>query len=115
MNTIFASVLPQLVCAALFCVAGGARAAEDRISFSGAVVEPTCAIDTSGLPAQVPVGAAATRHSCGGTANAQGSVYVSRVVDVSGPALAADPLLGYFASYVPAGAAAARVVVQTYD
>ena len=114
MNATFASVLPRLVCAALcLCAAGGVRAGEGRISFSGAVVEPTCAIDTSAFAA--PVGAAATRHACGATADVQGSRYASRVVAVSGAALATDPLLGYFASYAPAGAAATRVVVQTYD
>lgn len=111
MNITFAPVLPRLVCAVLcLCAAGGVRVAEGRISFSGAVVEPTCAIDTSAFAA--PVGAAATRHACGATADVQGSRYASRVVAVFGAALATDP---YFASYAPAGAAATRVVVQTYD
>ena len=108
---ISSAVLLLPLCAALLAGAGSARAAEGRIAFSGAVVEPTCAVDTSQLPELARVGSTSIRRACGATAHTPGSTYMRHTVDVSAPVQATDPLLGYFASYAPAG----RVVVQTYD
>jgi len=112
MNISSASI-SLLLGTALLVGGGSARAAEGRIGFSGAVVEPTCGVDMS-QPRDMQAGTDATHQSCGAVAGNSGRSYARRVVDATGPALASDPLLGYFASYAPAGAPP-RVVVQTYD
>ncbi|MGN6738866.1 hypothetical protein [Dyella sp.] len=108
---ISSAVLLLPICAALFAASGSARAADGRIAFSGAVLEPTCAVDTSRLPESAPPESPTIRHGCGATADASGSTYVRNTVNVSTRERATDPLLGYFASYAPAS----QVVVQTYD
>jgi type 1 fimbria pilin len=100
--------------AALFAGAGSARAAEGRIAFSGAVVEPTCAV----APAIAPRGAAPHQFACRKTASSDGQAYSQEVMEVVSGDAYRDRLLDYFASYAPAaakGGPAARLIVRTYE
>lgn len=97
-----------------------AQAATGRITFSGAVVEPTCSTEaTLGQPEQ-PAGDASLpgRLSCGRTATDPGRSYSRVVINLADADLVHDRLLGYFASYAHAtddGRTTAKVVVHTYD
>ncbi len=109
-----------LIALVLLAGASGVHAASAHIAFSGAVVEPTCTVDTvtaDPVP-RVGQGAVPTRHSCGRTATDPGRAY-SRVVTHLAPAdLGHDRLLAYFASYAhrgPGDEATVKVVVHTYD
>jgi len=93
-----------------------ARAATGRIVFSGAVVEPTCSMAELGSVAHVAAGAAAQRLVCGRTATDAGRTYTREVIDLATADRSHNRLLDYFASYARGtGAAAAKVVVHTYD
>lgn len=99
-----------------------AKAANGRISFSGAVVEPTCtvpahqlanSIATPAVDARVPL-----RLVCGQTATNPGRFYARTVVSVDAATIADDRLLAYFASYANAQAddePPARLVIRTYE
>lgn len=107
------------ICVLLLGVPNGHAAASGRISFSGAVVEPTCAVDALRLTAVVDgPSVPAQRLACGRTATDAGRAY-SRVVVHQAPAdLAHDRLLVYFASYAHSGRdgeATVKVVVNTYE
>ncbi|MEO8808791.1 MAG: hypothetical protein ABI386_00910 [Rhodanobacter sp.] len=112
----------RLAGCALVAFIGGstASAAAGRISFSGAVVEPTCggeAIPTP-LPANTADEPAVVRLDCGRTATDPGRSYLRTITNLSRAQLAHDPLLAYFTSYThsgDAGQSGARVVVDTYD
>ncbi|HET6431363.1 hypothetical protein [Dyella sp.] len=91
-----------------------AQAAQGEIRFAGAVVAPTCAVDTAQerSAAARPAGAL---ERCGSRAGEAPRSYRRDSVAL-GDALHGDPLLSYFASYaVNAGAPTATVVVRTYD
>jgi hypothetical protein len=107
---------PLMVLAVSSAWAGGGR-----IGFTGAVVEPTCAIDS--VPVE-SVGAqswqarqAPSRRSCGRTAVDLGRSYSRAVIVLDAANTANDRLLSYFVSYAPLadGDMAAKLVVRTYD
>ena len=110
MNVFRVSVMVRLACLALAGSAGVAHAGGGRIQFSGAVVEPTCAVEAA-LPAATMPG---ERHACGASARSAGRSYARAVIELSASAAQDDPLLAYYLGNIPAGSAA-RVVVQTYD
>lgn len=100
----------------------GAWAGGGQINFTGAVVEPTCAIDAAAAdPASglLPVAVQAPRHlTCGRTATDSGRAYSRTVFTLDATGVANDRLLSYFASYaapVGHGGAGAILVVRTYD
>lgn len=115
-------VLAGCMIAAAFGMSS-ARAAGGTISFSGAIVEPTCAFVADLAPTLLPVAelpAAARRVACagaGGVTIAAPQAYAVTVVRLSIDTT--DPLLRYFNSYVQVGAFVAadagRLVTQTYE
>lgn len=103
---------------AMFVGASSAWAASGRVVFSGAVVEPTCAIAEAGPIAPEAVGPAAQHLACGRTATDAGRSYTRQVIDLTTANRGHHRLLDYFVSYAPRGAdgaAAAKLVVHTYD
>lgn len=108
------TALTALVVNSTVCAATG------HITFSGAVIEPTCSTE------QVLIGSSADtivvlsngRRSCGRTAVTTGRSYSQVVTNLSSADLKHDSLLAYFASYArasDAGTVAAKVIVHTYD
>ncbi len=98
-------------------VAQGAWAEGGRINFSGAVLEPTCVINTSQSTA-ASIGQAPIHRTCGHDAADVGRSYSRSVVSLSATAIANDRLLAYFNSYAtfgPKGRPATGVIVNTYD
>ena len=99
-----------------------AWAAGGRISFTGAVVEPTCAADAAQVDAASPLSPQAVqtpRHlACGQTATDSGRTSSRTVQPIDAASVANDRLLGYLVSYAPVGAdgkLATRLIVRTYD
>lgn len=108
-----------LAASILALAASGAWAQGGRISFSGAVVEPTCAADVAaaGSPSTA-VNPAPTHLSCGATATDPGRSYSRTVIELDAAVAASDRLLGYFASYANtsvAGGVPTKVLVHTYE
>ena len=95
-----------------------AKAASGRISFSGAVVEPTCTVPAHYLAASIAAPAvdarAPLRLACGQTATDPGRPYSRVVLDLDAPRVAGDRLLTYFPRNQH-GATAAKLVVHTYE
>ena len=106
-----------LLCAALLASAGSACAAEGHIGFSGAVVEPTCAVDNPGTEANVRQGAGASRQTCGATSSDPGRAYARTVTLLDEAVAGRDPLLSYFTrnALAQSGGARPRLIVRTYD
>jgi len=103
-------------------VASTAKAANGRIVFSGAVVEPTCSISTADADAETTVssrpadGSEHRRLSCGRTPTDPGRSYSRTTVSLDAATVSNDRLLGYFASYSNAdGGGAAKLVTRTYE
>lgn len=92
-----------------------------RINFTGAVVEPTCAVDAMQVDASplVPRAMQTSRHlACGRTAADSGRTYSRIVQPIDATSIANDRLLGYLASYARVGSdgkLAASLIVRTYD
>ncbi|OZB62071.1 MAG: hypothetical protein B7X45_00975 [Lysobacterales bacterium 15-68-25] len=112
----------MLVVAALALAAGSnpACAGGGTIRFSGAVVEPTCAVVAAdGLPAGFPaVPPGMQWQTCGRTASDPGRTYARDVRQLDAVAVAGDPLLSYYARYAGAGTPgdpSVRLVVRTYQ
>ncbi len=107
-------VISAGVCAVLLGVPN-VHAASGRISFSGAVVESTCAVNVPRLAAaaQGPA-AAAQRLTCGQTAVDAGRSYTRSVVNVDATLVADDRLLAYVAGGTMS-AQSVRMVVHTYE
>lgn len=99
--------------------AQGAWAEGGQINFTGMVLEPTCAADATQADPASALPSQATRHlACGLSAADAGRTYARVVQPVDAASIANDRLLGYLASYAPAGAdgkPAASVVVRIYD
>lgn len=97
------------------------RADGGSISFSGAVVEPTCSIsDTRMDVASTRSNASgpSQRFACGSadTAADAGRVYALTEVKLDAAAIGNDRVLAYFADYLgDAGLADARLVTQTFE
>jgi hypothetical protein len=89
-----------------------ATAADQRIVFSGAIVEPTC-----GMAASQRTTAAPQRLNCAASNHATASsIYVLTTRPLSD--LESDRVLDYFDAYVKAGrpdVAAPTFLTQTYD
>jgi hypothetical protein len=89
-----------------------ATAADQRIVFSGAIVEPTCDIAASQRTTPAP-----HRSTCGASNHATANaIYVLTTRHLSGQE--SDHVLEYFDAYVKAGrpeAAAPTLLTQTYD
>lgn len=103
---------------AALVLAPSARAADGQITFSGMIVEPTCAISADSAASLVS-GAdsvVASRGHCGPVPAGleKGSRY-----DLAVSTLAvdqqADQLLAYLAGNAQAAGATARLVIQTYE
>lgn len=116
------TVLAGCLCAMLFGVST-AQAASGRITFSGAIVEPTCGMNAqSAATLMADASAQGVSHpvTCGGsnavagTADAQAyTVTVARLSDAE-----PDHVLRYFSDYVRASQANApnpALVTQTYQ
>ena len=93
-----------------------------RISFSGAVLEPTCAADTVPVdpagPLPLQAAQAPRRLVCGQTAADAGRSYSRSVQTIDAASAANERLLGYLASYAPVGPdgkPATGLIVRTYE
>jgi len=97
---------------ALMLGASSAHADGGRIVFSGAVVEPTCSVDTQRISTAEARGS--QRYNCteqtGASSSQVAQSYALTVL--SGTSLASDRLIGYFANYLNADP---KLVTQTYD
>lgn len=95
-------------------VSAPAWSADGRISFSGAVVEPTCSINPAQLPAP---GTTSVQFGCGNAvaAAAQATQVLARSVTTL-TADERDPALKYFSHYATAmGARRPVLLTQTYE
>jgi type 1 fimbria pilin len=107
---------------AMSLVTLSAKAADGRVIFSGAIVEPTCHVDqrsldmASLLAAEVPT---ASRVACAGASGPSAVAPQAYTLTVSHLSTETpDRLLRYFAGYVAAGSADrvdASLLTQTYD
>lgn len=95
-------------------------AADGRVTFSGAVVEPTCAPAINGMPSPESSEASSTmRFGCG--AGPAGSAASGQMFERTVTRLAANeaiPVLKYFSDYVAAsqpGTERPVLVTQTYE
>lgn len=110
------------LCATLL-VSLPARAQSGRITFSGAVVEPSCSAVTEenlmALADPSPARGGQTRRTCarpGNTAGAASRIYALTIVRLSSSV--PDRVLQYFDAYVKAdraGAADPLLLTQTYE
>jgi hypothetical protein len=93
-----------------------AKASNGRISFSGAVLEPTCPVAEQQLVVEIPgkAGSVPRRLICGQTATDPGRSYSRVVVDLDAASVADDRLLAYFARNQN-GPVAAKLIVRTYE
>lgn len=104
-----------MIGALIALAASSAVAADGHVSFSGAVVEPTCSVDTALIAADhADVHATATRQVCGHSATAAGVSYASQTIGLDAAVTANDRLLAYFAGNQK-DQADARLVVRTYE
>lgn len=95
---LLATVVSGCICAVLVGVSA-VQAASGRISFSGAVVESTCAANGPHLAAAANVAnaLAVQRLTCGQTTGNAGRGYTRSVISVDAAAVADDRLLAYLA------------------
>ena len=114
---LFSTLLAGCLCAAMLG-ASSAKAAEGRIVFTGAVVEPTCTASSEGLQDSTS-SVTSRRLACGSAADiatGAASPYVLLVTALSGPDSTGDRLLDYFVSYLsPIARAEARLATRTYE
>ena len=116
---LFSTLLAGCFCAAMLS-ASSAKAADGSITFSGAVVEPTCTAsgEDEGLQNSTFV-ASTQRLACGSAvdiATGSASSYVLAVAALNGPDSTGDRLLDYFVGYLPPLARnEARLVTRTYE
>jgi hypothetical protein len=121
-------VLAGVVSVSLFCApsakaAGSGTVEGGTITFTGAIVEPTCGVTVAPSELNPAVDgnmrAQANQHSCFGPGGQQADVegiYAQSVVRLSDAEQ--DRVLNYFDSYVRAGSpngAAPVLVTQTYE
>lgn len=106
-----------IVLTGLAMLAGSPAAYADggRITFSGAVVEPTCFVKDvdAGMLLPPVAGTAPRRVTCGRTANERGSSYSRTVIHLDTVDVSNDRLLDYFVSRDQT--ANALLVVRTYE
>jgi hypothetical protein len=105
---------------ALLAAFSVAEASNGRISFSGAVTEPTCTVAAHRLAASILVQPAhvSARLVCNRTPTDPGRSYSRVVVDLDAARAADDRLLNYMirrTSPAVAGSAPYKLVVRTYD
>jgi len=89
-----------------------AHAADGQITFTGMIVEPTCALSADHMASLVS--AVASHGSCGQGGADTGSRYDLAVSTLTA-GRQADQLLSYFAGNAQATGATARLVTQTYE
>lgn len=100
-----------------------ARADGGTITFSGAVVAPTCAVNAARISAVPPrprpyPAPTSQRFACGQTdvAADAGRVYALTEVSLDAFNIDGDRVLAYFANYLgAAGVSGAKLVTQTYE
>ena len=109
------SIVVAMADLALLAGCFNAYAADGRIVFSGAIVEPTCSVEqfevnslSSATPRGVP-----RRLGCGQTVSKSGLTYSQTTTQVNTTRNSSDPLLDYFVSRdKPADV---TLVVRTYQ
>ena len=116
------TLLAMCLCATTF-IPSTAVAAGGRITFSGAIVEPTCSVstvDNAGAAANaLQTEVRMERQACNRSGNASGGaspIYALTVMRLSGSV--SDQVLKYFDTYVKAGrsdVADPVLLTQTYE
>lgn len=121
MATPLVTLLATCLCATAF-IPSTAVAASGRITFSGAIVEPTCSVSATDRPVVVDATQAEIlmeRLACNRSGNASGGgspIYALTVMRLSGSVQ--DQVLKYFDAYVKAGrpdVADPVLLTQTYE
>lgn len=118
--------LVSLLATSVARAGGGGTIEGGTITFSGAIVEPTCSIASMPGALNLPIDAARKhqplQRNCLTPTTASAATAVSRPYSVSVVHLSAsepDRVLNYFANYVlatqPSGSAGPMLVTQTYE
>ncbi|MFC5741397.1 hypothetical protein [Dyella tabacisoli] len=125
MTGLIRKILVFCVLVAAFTAPSMAVAAGGQISFSGAIMEPTCGIGAGGMAAITSVSAEGTilgRFVCGSEPGQSSrpavQPYTLSVVNLVSTTLASDHLIGYFVHYLKAAGkneADLRLLTQTYE
>ena len=106
-----------VVAVALVLGAPSVRAVDGTIVFSGAVLEPTCAVTTTSF-ADVAVGSRwPERHVCGAQTSADPAAFDLRVTTIAASGIADDRVLSYYANYsrdLGLEDASLKLIMQTY-
>jgi hypothetical protein len=116
MKTLSGAVPFLLLSALALMSVAPAHAQGGRISFSGAVLAPTCS--ASGVSRMDKDGADAAAMVCDRTTTDPGRTYARQVISLDAAHVANDPLLGYFAGYAKSeglDGGQPKLVVRTYD
>lgn len=103
---------------AALALASPAHAADGRISFSGAIVEPTCAVstgDVAWLVSGASTGAVTASYRSCDRAQAGANAGYELAVSTLSADRQADQLLSYFVGYARANGFTAHLVTQTYQ
>ncbi|HEY8586402.1 MAG TPA: hypothetical protein VIL60_06670 [Rhodanobacter sp.] len=103
---------------ALSAGASSVHAASGSITFSGAVLEPTCSNVSVSADAGSVANRLPQRFTCGQTATDPGRSYSQTVTELDANAVANDRLLGYWASYASSAGTdkpAATLVIHIYE
>jgi hypothetical protein len=112
------TLLAMCLCATTF-IPSTAVAADGRITFSGAIVEPTCSVSTRATANASQTEVRMERQACNRSGNANGGaspIYALTVMRLSGSV--SDQVLKYFDTYVKAGrsdVADPVLLTQTYE
>ena len=118
-----AAVVGMLCIPRVAAASGSLDAAGGRITFTGAVVEPTCSVNVLGTDtvASTPASHDAVQHRfrCGARATVEsGQFYSLTVVALDAVTSHHDRVLDYFAGYLKAAGnsgATAKLVTQTFE
>jgi type 1 fimbria pilin len=106
------------VAVALALGAPDVRAVDGSIVFSGAVLEPTCAVATTSVADVATTARWPARHVCGGSqASADPAAFDLRVTTIAASGIADDRVLNYYANYardLGHEDADLKLVMQTY-
>ena len=129
MNWSISSLVVGIAVIGLSCMqclvrANEVEASGGRITFTGAIVEPTCSASVASIDTAASIStsgnATPQRFACGiahGTADSN-KFYSMTVVDLDATAVNHDPVLDYFVGYVKAAGdnmASAKLVTQTFE
>jgi hypothetical protein len=119
-----ATVVGMLCIPRIAAASGSIDASGGRITFTGAIVEPTCSVSAANIDAAAmrpaKSGAAQHRFVCGAARTTEDSaqLYSLTVVSLDAATINHDRVLDYFAGYVKAAGnneAVPKLVTQSFE